>query len=219
VKLFIIAGTLLFLPAFGLLIRFRGGSDSPNHNGIIGSQILLGFGKSWCCRSFFAFLTHSPAAGFVPYPTQTAIQAATRHEHVAIITGLFLATFNIGSAFGSAVSGAIWTQTLIPSLRVHLPEPYNTEAMAKSIFANPFNYASRYPIGDPLRDAIVLSYMHTQKMLTVTGICLCAPLIMFSLVLRNVRLGDEQSLPNAEAYDGNTKAEKDGGWNLFKLWK
>jgi SIT family siderophore-iron:H+ symporter-like MFS transporter len=46
VKLFIIAGALLFLPAFGLLIRFRGGSDSTNHNGIIGSQILLGFGKS-----------------------------------------------------------------------------------------------------------------------------------------------------------------------------
>jgi SIT family siderophore-iron:H+ symporter-like MFS transporter len=44
-KPFIVAGTLLFMAAFGILIRFRGGADGSNHAGIIGGQILLGFGK------------------------------------------------------------------------------------------------------------------------------------------------------------------------------
>lgn len=44
-KPFIVAGTLLFMAAFGILIRFRGGADSSSHSGIIGGQILLGVGK------------------------------------------------------------------------------------------------------------------------------------------------------------------------------
>lgn len=44
-KGFIFAGTILYLVAFGLLIRFRGGSSGSSHSGIIGSQILLGIGR------------------------------------------------------------------------------------------------------------------------------------------------------------------------------
>lgn len=44
-KMFIVAGTVLFLVAFGLLIRFRGGSGGSSHSGIIGAQVLLGIGK------------------------------------------------------------------------------------------------------------------------------------------------------------------------------
>jgi SIT family siderophore-iron:H+ symporter-like MFS transporter len=108
---------------------------------------------------------------------------------------------------------------LIPTLLAHLPEPYNTEAIAKSIFETPFKYAEEYPIGTPLRDAIVLSYRHTQKMLTITGIGLCLPLIMFSLCIRNKKLGNEQSLPSAEDYNDKGWLEKLRSWNLSKLWK
>lgn len=43
-KPFIVAGVLLFVVAFGLLIRYRGGSMA-SHSGIIGAQILLGIGE------------------------------------------------------------------------------------------------------------------------------------------------------------------------------
>lgn len=43
---FIVAGTLLFTVAFGLLIHYRGGSGGTSHSGIIGAQVLLGVGKS-----------------------------------------------------------------------------------------------------------------------------------------------------------------------------
>lgn len=62
-KPFIVAGTCLYLAAFGLLIYFRGGAGSKNHAGIIGGQILLGI-----------------AGGMFPYPAQASIQAATKHE-------------------------------------------------------------------------------------------------------------------------------------------
>jgi SIT family siderophore-iron:H+ symporter-like MFS transporter len=54
VKLIIVIGTLLFLTAFGILIRFRGGSGRASHSGIIGGQILLGIGKT----RFLTFLHH-----------------------------------------------------------------------------------------------------------------------------------------------------------------
>ncbi|CAL3971964.1 unnamed protein product [Diplocarpon coronariae] len=180
-KQFIVSGTMLFLAAYGVLIYYRGGPGFRSHSGIIGSQILLGV-----------------AGGLFSYPAQASIQAATTHEHVAVITGLYLATYNVGSAFGNTVSGAIWTQTLIPTLIRNLPSPYNNVTMAQQIYGSPFEYAANYSIGTPLRDGIVESYRYTQKLLTITGICLCVPLIVFSLLIDNPKLGEEQSLPDAE---------------------
>jgi SIT family siderophore-iron:H+ symporter-like MFS transporter len=45
-KPFIVAGTLLFMVAFGILIYYRGGASSSSHSGVIGAQVLLGIGKS-----------------------------------------------------------------------------------------------------------------------------------------------------------------------------
>lgn len=44
-KPFIVAGTMLFMVAFGILIYFRGGVASSSHSGVIGAQVLLGIGK------------------------------------------------------------------------------------------------------------------------------------------------------------------------------
>jgi MFS transporter, SIT family, siderophore-iron:H+ symporter len=62
-KPFIVAGTCLFMVAFGLLIHFRGGTGNGSHSGIIGAQICLGI-----------------AGGMFPYTAQASIQAATKHE-------------------------------------------------------------------------------------------------------------------------------------------
>jgi hypothetical protein len=62
-KPFIVAGTILFMVAFGLLIKYRGGTGNDAHSGIIGAQICLGI-----------------AGGMFPYPAQASIQAATKHE-------------------------------------------------------------------------------------------------------------------------------------------
>jgi SIT family siderophore-iron:H+ symporter-like MFS transporter len=56
-------------------------------------------------------------------------------------------------------------------------------------------------------------------MLTITGIGLCVPLIMFSLCIRNKKLGNEQSLPSAEEDDNEGWLEKLRSWDMWKLWK
>jgi len=179
-KWFIVAGTCLFMVAFGLLIEYRGSPNSSGQSGVIGAQVLLGF-----------------AGGMFPYPAQASIQAATKHEHVAVITGLYLATYNIGSAFGGCVSGAIWTQVLPSTLEDRLAT-FGNSTLAGLTYGDPFTVIAEYPVGTPVRTAIIGAYQHAQRLLCITGICLAVLLIGFALVLRNPKLGDEQSLPEAE---------------------
>ncbi|KAH8892395.1 MFS transporter [Thozetella sp. PMI_491] len=174
-KIFIIIGTMLFMVAFGLLIHFRGTPTSAGRSGVIGAEVLLGI-----------------AGGMFPYPAQASLQAALRHENLAVMTGLYLATYNVGSAFGNTVSGAIWTQVLPNALEERL-RPINS-TLAALTYADPFTMAATYPLGTPERTAIVDAYQYAQRLLTITGICLCVPLIGFAFTLRNPKLNDNQNL-------------------------
>ncbi|KAK1764300.1 siderochrome-iron transporter [Phialemonium atrogriseum] len=175
-KVFILGGTMLFLVAFGLLIRFRGDASSSSQSGVIGAQVLLGL-----------------AGGMFPYPAQASLQAYLKHEHLAVMTGLYLATYNVGSAFGNTVSGAIWTQVLPRELDARL-SGLNNDTLALLTYENPFVIAAEYAVGTPERDAIIEAYKHAQRLLTITGICLCVPLIAFAFTLRNPKLNDKQNL-------------------------
>ncbi|KAF1969069.1 siderochrome-iron transporter-like protein Sit1 [Bimuria novae-zelandiae CBS 107.79] len=192
-KPFILFGTCLFMVAFGLLIHYRGGVSDSAHNGLIGAQVLLGI-----------------AGGFFPYPAQASIQAATKHEHVAVITGIYLACYNIGSALGNTVSGAIWTQVVPGELSSRIAN--QTEAIMW--YASPLELLATHPPGDPDRDAAIEVYQHVQKLLCITGICLSAVLIFFACVIRNPRLTDEQSLPDAE--EGIKTSEPGSKWAFWK---
>ncbi|KAL4914076.1 major facilitator superfamily domain-containing protein [Aspergillus aurantiobrunneus] len=175
-KPFIVVGTCLFTVAFGILYHFRGGTSGSSYGGIVAGEIIL-----------------SIAGGMFPYPAQASIQTATKHEYLAIVTALFLASYNIGSALGTSIAGAIWSQTLIPELTRTLGDA----ALAAEVFADPFTFAQANPVGTPGREAVILGYMHTQQLLCITGICLTV-LIAFSLCIRNPRLTKEQSLEGAE---------------------
>ncbi|KAK8194826.1 major facilitator superfamily domain-containing protein [Phyllosticta capitalensis] len=199
-KPFIVFGTCLWMVAFGLLIYYRGGSSG--HSGIIGAQILLGI-----------------AGGLFPYPAQASIQAATRHEHVAIVTGLFLGMYNIGSALGACISGAIWSQVLPAELERQLGA-----ADATTVYGDPLSWAAKYPPGTPQRDSTIAAYRHVQRYLCIAGISLSTLLIFFGLVMRNPKLTNEQSLPDAEQFDSDSSSPEDAdkktqsGINL-KFWR
>ncbi|KAJ5770626.1 uncharacterized protein N7511_002677 [Penicillium nucicola] len=176
-KPFIVSGTVLFMVAFGILIYFRGGAAGSSHSGVIGAQVLLGI-----------------AGGMFPYPAQASIQVATKHEHLAVITGIYLASYNIGSALGNTISGAIWNQVLPNELIRHV----GNETLAAEIYAAPLAFAVANPVGTPDRDHAILAYKQTQRLLCITGICLTVPLIAFALCIRNPTLTKEQTLAKAE---------------------
>lgn len=181
VKPFIVFGTVMWLPAFGMLIYFRGAGNG-SISGVIGAQVLLGFG-----------------AGFFSYPTITAIQAATKHEYLAIVTGLYLSLFYIGSAFGSAVSGAIYTNILPGQLRTQLAAVTTNTTLADAVYSSPYTVTPEYAVGTPIRTAIIEAYKHVQRLLCIVGICLVIPMIIFALCLRDPKLVNKQSIKEDDA--------------------
>ncbi|KAM5385610.1 hypothetical protein ACJZ2D_000809 [Fusarium nematophilum] len=173
-KYIIVGGTCLFMVAFGVLIAYPGGPSESSKSGIIAAQVLLGV-----------------AGGLFAYPTQASIQASASREHVAILTGLYLSFYNVGSAFGTCLSGAIWTQTLYGTLKSNLAFQSN-ETLPQLIYNSPFSVVPEYPVGTPIRTAIIDSYSQVQKLLCIAGMCVCIPMIGFALALRNPLLSQQQ---------------------------
>jgi SIT family siderophore-iron:H+ symporter-like MFS transporter len=173
-KPFILFGTLLFMVAFGLMIYYRGGPDA--RSGIIGAQILLGI-----------------SGGFFPYAAQASIQAATKHEHTAVVTGLYLSTYNVGSAAGNTVSGIIFNQVLPRELKKRL-----SPAEAQQWYDDPLGLLPTNPIGTPGRNATVEAYKHVQRLLCIAGAGVCIFLIGFAFCIRNPALPNSQSIALAE---------------------
>lgn len=189
-KYFIVAGTALFMVAFGLLIRFRGSTGSESGKvGVIAAQVVLGI-----------------AGGMFPYPAQASLQVELQHENLAVMTGVFLAMYNIGAAFGNTVSGAIWTQTLPQFLSEQLGDP----DLVAAVYGDPLVEAIKYPMGSPNRVGIVAAYRQANRLLCITGICLCVPLIGFAVALRNPRLDDKQTLAKeVESLAGSDTTEEE----------
>lgn len=119
-----------------------------------------------------------------------------------MVTGVFLACYNIGSAVGDAIAGAIWTQVLPGQLSKHLGD----DALVQSAYGDPITFAGSYSIGTPEREGVVEAYKHVQRLLCITGICLTVPLIFFAFCMRDPKLTKDQSLSDAEKSDSDSSS-------------
>lgn len=110
----------------------------------------------------------------------------------------------------------MWQQ-IIPR---ELEQQTGNATLASTVYADPFTFALTYPVGTPERDAVIQGYRHVQRLLCIAGICLSVLLVAFSLVIRNPKLGKEQSLKHAEvgSIDSSVtnEGEKRGVWNWLK---
>ncbi|KAI5868707.1 MFS transporter [Durotheca rogersii] len=175
VKPFAVAGTLVFILAMGLLIKYRDGEAGVA--GMIGSQVVLGIG-----------------GGLFSYPVQALVQAATSHENMATVTAMYLSFYQIGSALGNAISTAIWTQVLPRTLQQEL----GSADMASDAFSTPLTFIEDYAVGTPERTAIIAAYSQVQRYLAITGLCLSVITFAASLLLRNFKVDGRQSLTEEE---------------------
>ncbi|QLL35107.1 hypothetical protein HG536_0H04830 [Torulaspora globosa] len=175
-KPFILFGIGCWFVSFGLLVYYRG--DVGSHSGIIGSLCLLGFG-----------------AGFFTYTTQASIQASTKlHQDMAVITSLYLATYNVGSAVGSAVSGAIWTNLLPEQVEKRLAN----STLSAQAYSAPLVFIETYTWKTPERQGVVAAYRYVQKILCIVGLCFCAPLLLSAFFLRNHKLENVVALADLD---------------------
>lgn len=198
-KFFIIIGCALWFVAMGILFHFRGSNDGLEYkkyqDGVIGGLCLFGLG-----------------AGFFTYTTQLSIQTCTNHEYMSVVLSLYLASYNIGSALGVAISGAVWTQLMPNEIVKKMSELGVDISLAGDAYQAPMTFITFHPWGTPARRAVVLAYANIQKKLCTVGLCLCVPLIFFALFLRNHVLTNAQSLEEEhcnEGIKGSKKASKD----------
>jgi SIT family siderophore-iron:H+ symporter-like MFS transporter len=202
VKPFIIFGVCMWFISMGLLLHFRGDNDGVQSekylNGVIGSLCLMGFG-----------------AGFFTYATQVSIAACTNHEYMAIVISIYLASYNIGSAFGSSISGAMWSNLMYKQILKNFRKHGLSETAAALAYSTPYSsdptapgFIEQYVWGTPERIQVVLAYAHVQRLLCIVGLCLVVPLFFATLCLRDHKLESVQSL-ELEHGDAGVK-DKDG---------
>ena len=184
-KPFIIIGCGIWMVSMGLLYYYRSGEHSKG--GIIGAMVLWGLGSTMITRT-----------------TVISSQSITAHENMATITAIMLAISRIGGGIGSAVSGAIWTQTLYAKLVETIGDP----EIAKKVYQSPLSAIRVYAWGTPTRDAIVEAYRHVQRFEVLVAMILVIPLFIASLCLRDPELTDEVAHTDIKdgefiAVDGN----------------
>lgn len=188
-KPFIMFGCSVWFVALGLFVHFRGDNDGVDSeaylNGVIAALCVMGFG-----------------AGFFTYVTQVSIETCTNHEYMAVVLSLYLASYNIGSALGATVSGAIWNQLMYGEIFSQMEKIGVDTALAADAYGAPYTFIITYVWETPERIAVVRAYASVQRKLCITGLCLCVPLLVASMFLRNHYLETVQSLDNAHRGEG-----------------
>ncbi|RMZ75799.1 hypothetical protein DV738_g5294, partial [Chaetothyriales sp. CBS 135597] len=173
---------------------------------VIKVRHLKGFILAGIGLAFVAFgLTYHYRGGMSSQSGLIGAETAAQHQHMGVLIALLFTSTNMGSAIGSCISGAIWTQTLYNDLNQSLA-PFGNSTLATLVYASPLTVVPEYPVGTPVRDAIIESYQHIQRLLSITCLCLSIPMLIFGLFLRDPRLSDLQTQPEAEL---NAAAEKE----------
>ena len=79
--------------------------------------------------------------------------------------------------------------------------------MIETAYGSPFTFILEYPWGTPEREAVVIAYRHTQRLLLIAGTCLCVPLIICTLLLHNPRLESVQNMFESDADSARAQLE------------
>ncbi|OBT66994.1 hypothetical protein VE03_04134 [Pseudogymnoascus sp. 23342-1-I1] len=152
----------LYVFALGLMIHFR------QPNGYIGYIVM--------CEIFFSV----SGAVFI-LCVQLAVLATVDHQYVASVLAFLFVSGTIGGAIGSAVSGAIWTNTFKKALERNLPasaQP-NLQTIYESLPAQ-----LAYVVGTPERLAIQQAYGYAQTRMLAAG---CSVMVLGFIAVAMIR--------------------------------
>ncbi|KAK0187992.1 major facilitator superfamily domain-containing protein [Armillaria mellea] len=171
-------GIPLMLLGQGLLIYFVSPGRDTTAVEFCVAKILIGIGRSFYMN-----------AG------QVAVQSLARRQDVAVAVGIILALTSLGGAIGSAISGAVWNNTLPSRLVENLPDDYKDQA--STIFSS-IKVAMKYARGTDVRDAIVLSYKQVQRILAIVAFAVMIPNLVLMFFIRDIKLSNDMTLVDHE---------------------
>ncbi|KAL2670366.1 hypothetical protein Neosp_014833 [[Neocosmospora] mangrovei] len=154
----------------GLLVHFR--RPETNVGYLVMCQILTGV-----------------AVGIWGLTAQLALMSSVRHQEVAIalaMSGLF---GSIGVSLGFTVAGALWTNIVPAKLHEALPE--DSKNLTSVLFGDIREQLS-YPMGGPIRGAVIVAFQDAQHKMVIVGTCLVPLMFVCILVWKNVDLRKRQ---------------------------
>ncbi|KAI0690338.1 drug:h+ antiporter [Cerioporus squamosus] len=179
-KLILIIGLCIRLFGVGLMIHSRGAQASDAE--VVWTQILQGFG-----------------GGFASVCSTVASQAAVPHVDMAMTTAMVLLWTEIGGGVGSALAGAIWTNTMPEKLADHLP---NVNATERAELFGSITSITALPYDDPTRQGVIAAYSDVMKIMLIAATCLSVVPLILSLFMPNWYLGDRQNAVDAADLKG-----------------
>lgn len=116
---------------------------------------------------------------------QMAVMAVTSHGQLASVLALLSLSCYIGSAMGSSLSGAIWNSTLPNALAELLPM---MSPLERSKIASDLAKQLSYPMGNPVRVAIIEAYDRSQVRMCIAGALVSLFEILAVAIWRDVKL-------------------------------
>ncbi|RXG41466.1 hypothetical protein VDGE_30797 [Verticillium dahliae] len=122
---------------------------------------------------------------------QMAVMSIAKHGEVASLLALLGLSSAMGAGVGSSVSGAIWSNTVYAELLRLLPD--DAKDMAKEIYEN-LELQLSYPVGNPVREAVMLAYGTAQRRMVVAGMAVLLVAIPAVAVWRDVRVSQFQQV-------------------------
>ncbi|KAM0424915.1 hypothetical protein ACHAPT_009971 [Fusarium lateritium] len=195
-----IAGTFNVFSSFvgpfvGLLIRYTNEYKRTSMAGVpfaaLGSALLVHFRRPNTNVGFLVMcqIFTGAAVGIWGLTSQLALMSSVRHQEVAIalaMSGLF---GSIGVSIGFTVAGALWTNIVPAKLYEALPE--DSKNLTGTIFGDIKEQLS-YPVGSPIRDAIMVALQDAQHKMVIVGTCLVPLMLVCIIVWKNVDLRKRQ---------------------------
>lgn len=166
-------GACVRLLGLGLMLRYRDAGSSTIQ--AVMPQVIQGLG-----------------GGLMTANILVAAQAAVPHSEMAIVTGFYLLTLQLGSAIGAAVVGAIQKQ-----LRGELHEfldPLVNSTVVEKIYAQGSNALAAYPIGTPVRAGVIKAWSLNMHQIITGAITIAAVDVILCALLPDKELSDNQNL-------------------------
>ena len=134
------------------------------------------------CQVFIAF-----SGGTLVICQEIAIMAAVGPDNIAVALALQSLFTAVGGAIGTAVSGAIWTNTLPGELEKYLPA--DLQSRAADIYASIETQLS-YEWGSPGREAIITAYAETQRYMCIAATAVLVLQMVWVLMWRDISVKD-----------------------------
>ncbi|KAI0465568.1 siderochrome-iron transporter MirB [Xylaria cf. heliscus] len=162
----VIGGIPFFTLGTALLIYFRHPGTQVGY--LVMCQLFVGIGSEiWSLTA------------------QLAIMATVTHQEIAVALALWGLFGSIGASIGLAVAGALWTNILPAKLYEFLPD--DAKDQAGEIFGSIVVQLS-YPMGTPIRDAIIAAYADVQRKMVITGAAFLPLCLLCLLLWKNINV-------------------------------